>query len=112
MHGPCVRESSRRYRNSVVCPMPDWRDEIARWGRRNEGVWELWLFERDGEATDAVTIGVMLAPADGDHSRTLGDFSLLDAKWRSELRAIIRRQVRLEPMVPGYRGDRTIRVAG
>lgn len=90
----------------------DWKDEIVRWARRNEGVWELWLFGRDPEAADAVSIGVVLAPVDSDHSRTLGDFSLLDAKWRSELRALTRRQVRLEPMVPGYPGDRTIRSVG
>jgi hypothetical protein len=90
--------------------MPDWRDDIVHWARRKENVWELWLFGQD--SAEAVTIGVVLAPVDGDHSRTLGDFSLLDAKWRSELRAIVRRQVRLEPMVPGYRGDHTIRTAG
>jgi hypothetical protein len=90
----------------------DWKDEIVQWARRNQAVWELWLFGGDDDAAGVVSIGVVLAPAGGDHSRTLGDFSLQDARWRSELKAITRRQVRLEPMVPGYPGDRTIRSAG
>lgn len=89
--------------------MSDWQDDIVHWGRRNESIWELWMLT---PTADALTIGVVLAPAGGDHSRTLGDFSLLDARWRSELRTIARRQVRLEPMVPGYPGDKTIRSAG
>ena len=92
--------------------MPDWKDEIVHWARRNEAIWELWLFGQDSETADVVSIGVVLAAADGNHSRTLGDFSLLDARWRSELKAIARRQVRLEPMVPGYPGDTTIRSVG
>jgi hypothetical protein len=96
----------------LVCSMPDWKDDIVHWARRNEGIWELWLLSQNAEANDALTIGVALAPADGYHSRALGDFSLLDARWRSELRTITRRQVRLEPMVPGYPGDTTIRSAG
>jgi hypothetical protein len=87
-----------------------WRAELIAWARRNEAIWELWVY--GAEAADTVSIGVMLAPADGDHSRTLGDFSLLDARWRGELRAITGRQVRLEPMVPGYPGDQTIRSVG
>jgi hypothetical protein len=85
--------------------MSDWKDDIVHWARRNKDIWELWLLSQNVEATDALTIGVVLAPADGDHSRALGDFSLLDVRWRSELRTIARRQVRLEPMVPGYPGD-------
>jgi hypothetical protein len=92
--------------------MSDWQNDIVHWARRNESIWELWLLTQNVEAADALTIGVVLAPAGGDHSRTLGDFSLLDARWRGELRAITGRQVRLEPMVPGYPGDRTIRSAG
>lgn len=90
-------------------PAP-WQTELIAWARRNEAIWELWVF--GAESADTVSIGVMLAPAGGDHSRTLGDFSLLDARWRSELRAITGRQVRLEPMVPGYPGDNTIRSVG
>jgi hypothetical protein len=92
--------------------LADWTDEIVRWARRNAIIWELWLFGEGDGIADPVTVGVVLAPANGDHSRALGDFSLLDAKWRGELKAITRRQVRLEPMVPGYPGDRTIRSAG
>jgi hypothetical protein len=92
--------------------MSDWKADIVHWARRNEGIWELWLLSQNADATGALTIGVVLAPAGGDHSRTLGDFSLLDARWRSELRNIAHRQVRLEPMVPGYPGDKTIRSAG
>lgn len=93
----------------IVRPMlPDWTDDVIHWARRNESIWELWLLNRDSVAS----IGVVLAPAGGDHSRTLGDFSLLDARWRRELRAITGRRVRLEPMVPGYPGDRTIRSSG
>src|SRR5262245_25410625 len=89
-----------------------WRAELIAWARRNEAIWELWVFGHDPETADSVSIGVMLAPVGGDHSRALGDFSLLDARWRSELRTITGRQVRLEPMVPGYPGDKTIRSAG
>ena|ERR1700754_3432169 len=96
----------------IVRPMPDWTDEAIHWARRNESIWELWLLGSDAEGADTVTIGVALAPAGGDHSRALGDFSLLDARWRSELRTITGRRVRLEPMVPGYPGDRTIRSGG
>ncbi|HXI08143.1 MAG: hypothetical protein ACRC1G_03760 [Bradyrhizobium sp.] len=89
--------------------MSDWQDDIIHWARRSEAVWELWLLTRNGKA---LTVGVVLAPADGDHSRTLGDFSLQEARWRNELRAITGHQVMLEPMVPGYPGDKTIRSAG
>jgi len=87
---------------------------LVRWARRNEDVWEFWLFGHDNAADDSaiVSIGLVLAPVDGDHSRALGDFSLLNAKWRSELRAITRRPVKLEPMVPGFAGDSTIRSTG
>src|ERR1700741_1200109 len=114
MHGPRAPRILRRacIGTLFACSMPDWKDDIVHWARRNEGIWELWLLSQNAEANDALTIGVALEPADGDHSRALGDFSLLDARWRSELRTITRRQVRLEPMVPGYPGDTTIRSAG
>lgn len=92
--------------------LPEWKEEVAHWARRNQGIWELWLFGQNAGTADTVTFGVMLAPADGDHSRALGDFSLQDARWRGELRDITRCQVRLEPMVPGYPGDRIIRSTG
>jgi len=90
----------------------DWKEEVTHWAQRNRGIWELWLFGENADTADTVTIGVALAPVDGDHSRALGDFSLLDARWRSELKEIVQRQVRLEPMVPGYPGDRIIRSTG
>lgn len=89
--------------------MSDWQSDVIVWAGRSEAVWELWLLTQNARS---MTIGVALAPAGGDHSRTLGDFSLLEARWRGELRTITGRQVRLEPMVPGYPGDRTIRTAG
>lgn len=90
----------------------DWKDEVARWARRNESIRELWLFGQDPEVAETISIGLVLAPAGNDPTRMLGDFSLLDARWRNELKTITRRQVRLEPMVPGYPGDSTIRSVG
>ena len=91
----------------------EWVHGLVAWASKNDSIRELWLFgsRADGTSTPGsdVDLGLGFEPPIGNHDWARGNFYALNAKWRSELEAIVGRHVSLQPITPENPGTSVVR---
>jgi predicted nucleotidyltransferase len=95
---------------------PEWLRGLREWAKANDAVRQLWLFgsraHGDAREDSDVDIALALMPSDGKHDWALGNYFALEVEWKQQLKAIVERDVSLEPLVPGEESDARVRREG
>lgn len=94
-----------------------WKQALIDWASGNEAIRELWIFGSRGpkggsKPSSDLDVGIVLAPAIGDHDWALGNYFALGDSWQVEMAAIVGRHVSLQAMIPGNEGNTEIRSTG
>jgi predicted nucleotidyltransferase len=91
----------------------DWLSGLRAWAAKNENIRELWLFgsRARGDAKDHsdVDIALALMPPVGKTDWALGAYFDFESEWKQQLKAIVERDVSIEPLVPGTEDDVRLR---
>lgn len=103
--------------NNVGLGLPsEWKADLIGWAKSNGSARELWLFGSRAKGTakidSDVDLGLALMLAKRRHDWAFGNYVALHSVWRAELKALVRCDVSLVPMVPGNEGDEIIRSMG
>ena len=107
----------RTYRTGRTMDMrAEWLRGLREWAAANDNVRQLWLFgsraRGDARENSDVDIALALMPRDGKHDWAFGNYFALEGEWKGQLKAIVERDVDLEPLVPESRVDALVRREG
>jgi len=94
----------------------EWKRGLRQWAAANGNIRQLWLFgsraRRDARENSDVDLALALMPPDGKHDWALGNYFALESEWKQQLKAIVGRDVSIEPLVPGEPSDVRVRREG
>ncbi len=94
----------------------DWLRGLRAWAAKNENIRELWLFgsraRGDAREDSDVDIALALMPPVGKTDWALGAYFDFESEWKQQFKAIVNRNVSIEPLVPGTDSDVKVRSEG
>jgi len=94
----------------------EWLRGLCAWAATNGNVRQLWLFgsraRGDAREDSDVDIALALMPPDGKTDWALGAYFAFESEWKQQLKAVVERDVSIEPLVSGTDADVRVRREG